>query len=68
MTIRREVRLAADIVYGSSSENRNQDVCVCEHVKELQDRMTKAHEVARKYLQKKSRKEQRHLRYKNSAK
>ena len=55
MSIGREVRLPADVIYGSSAVKRDQEVLsVSDHVTQLQDRMRRAQEIARRNLKRKA--------------
>ncbi len=50
MCIGREIRLPADLVYRHQPANK-QEPSACEHVSAIRERMQKAHDVARQYLE-----------------
>lgn len=52
LAIGREIRMPADLVLGYSIKVNNEVEEYCEYVDEIRDRMTAAHELARKYLKK----------------
>ena len=50
LSLGREIRLPADLIYGYSASNDAQEVpSYCDHVKVLREKMLEAHDVARRY-------------------
>ena len=56
LSIGREIRLPASIIYGQENvlSDQKSEGCYCDHIQDLQEKMMRAHDIARKYLKQSS--------------